>query len=146
MLHGLMRHEMEDVRMVASKVLRNIYAKKPAVMKELRTSNRQIIDTMVVLLPTFENPTNMLNHLKNVRDYVLDSSGYALAANVALLTQCGVMDQLHEMEKNVDAVCAAAANRGIANEIKDQIDDFYLDLKPESGRSSTSQQDRLSLT
>ena len=40
MLHGLMRHEMEDVRMVASKVLRNIYAKKPAVMKELRTSNR----------------------------------------------------------------------------------------------------------
>ena len=40
MLHGLMRHEMEEVRMVASKILRNIYALKPAVMKELRTSSR----------------------------------------------------------------------------------------------------------
>ena len=38
MLHGLLRHEMEDVRLVASKVLRNIYAKKPAVMKEMRTT------------------------------------------------------------------------------------------------------------
>ena len=50
------------------------------------------------------------------------------------------------MEKCVDAVCAAAGNRSIANEIKDEIDDFYLDLKPESGRSSTSQAERLSLT
>ena len=88
----------------------------------------------------------MFTHLKNVRDYVLDSSGYALAANVALLTQCGVMDQLHEMEKCVDSVCAKTGDRGIANDIKNEIDDFYLDLKPESGRSSTSQADKLSLT
>ena len=50
------------------------------------------------------------------------------------------------MEKCVDSVCAKTGDRGIANDIKNEIDDFYLDLKPESGRSSTSQADKLSLT
>ena len=71
-LETLLDDQKESLRGLVSFTVRNIYYGKPVYMSKIQ--KHSVMKKMLDILPTFEDPQNLLDHLLNLEDYIYDSN------------------------------------------------------------------------